>query len=207
MLHNSNYLTPSHTQQCELIIKRSRFITTVGHVNNRVDAKQFIQQVRGEYLDASHHCWAHIVGAPSAFDGVDQSDDGEPKGIAGKPILNVLQYSGLGNVVLIVTRYFGGVKLGAGGLVRAYSQSASQAIQVLETREHIVCQTVSLLFSYHLQGKVDYYLTSNDIEIIDQIFSQQVCFAIAAPHSKISELQNDLNQLANGEIVITFEKG
>ena len=206
MPHSSNYLTPSHTQQCELIIKRSRFITTVGHVNSRVDAKQFIQLMRDEYPDASHHCWAHIVGAPSAFEGVDQSDDGEPKGTAGKPILNVLQHSGLGNAVLVVTRYFGGIKLGAGGLVRAYSQSASQAVQELETREHVVCQVVTLLFSYYLQGKVEYYLESNDIVITDKVFSQQLCFTIAAPQNKVSELQSDLGQLGNGDILMTFEK-
>jgi uncharacterized YigZ family protein len=206
MHHNFNYLTPSHTQQFEHIIKRSRFITTAGHVNSRADAKQFIQQVRDQYPDASHHCWAHIVGAPSAFEGVDQSDDGEPKGTAGKPILNVLQHSGLGNVVFIVTRYFGGVKLGAGGLVRAYSQSASQAIQLLKTREYVVCQRVILLFSYPLQGKVEYYLASSDIEITDKVFTQQVCFTIAAPQNKVSELQNDLDQLANGKILITFEQ-
>ena len=106
------------------------------------------------------------MGAPSAFEGVNQSDDGESKGTAGKPILNVLLHSGLGNVV---------------------------------------CQMETLLFSYQLQGKVEYYLASSDVEITDKIFSQQVCFIIAASQNKVSEIHNDLGQLANGKILITFD--
>jgi len=114
-----SYKTPSKKQRFELEIKRSRFITTVEKVSEKQHALRFITEQQKEMPDANHHCWAMIAGQPDDIYQHDQSDDGEPKGTAGKPMLNVLSHSGFGNIVVVVTRYFGGIKLGTGGLVRA----------------------------------------------------------------------------------------
>lgn len=220
MSYSSHYRIPSYTQQFELEIKRSRLITTVAYANSRDDAKQCIQDRREEYPDARHHCWAFIVGSPSDLHGVDQSDDGEPKDTAGKPILNVLQHSGLGNTVVVVSRYFGGIKLGAGGLVRAYSQSASQALQAVVTQDYIVRKTLTISLPYSLMGKVEYWLQSNDITIEDKQFNHDIHLSIGVPLSYLHQgsddqkphhheherqsnsFQQQLDQLGNGNIVL-----
>ncbi|MCL4131867.1 UNVERIFIED_CONTAM: hypothetical protein GTU68_031253 [Idotea baltica] len=104
-----SYPVPAQRQEFETEVKRSRFVTSVDCVDSKEAAKSFIQSVRAAYPDANHHCWAMVAGRPDDIYLQDQSDDGEPKGTAGKPMLNVLQHSGLGNVVAVVTRYFGGV--------------------------------------------------------------------------------------------------
>ena len=130
-----SYPAPLGLQQFEQENKRSRFITTVADVDGKAAAKRFIQSVRENFPDANHHCWAMVAGPPDDIYQQDQSDDGEPKGTAGKPMLNVLQHSELGNTAVVVTRYFGGIKLGAGGLVRAYTQSVSSALSQLVTQQ------------------------------------------------------------------------
>lgn len=200
-----SYLTPSETQQFSLEIKRSRFISTVAHIDSREQAKAFIASIHLKYPDARHNCWAFIAGAPNDLYGVDQSDDGEPKDTAGKPMLNVLQHSGLGHVVLVVTRYFGGIKLGAGGLVRAYSQSASEAVKGLKTRKHIVCKVMHVLVPYHFLGKIEYYLQKHSIEIIEKNFNNDVALSIAVPVMQVGTLSNELNGLSNGVIQIVRE--
>jgi len=113
------YQIPKQRQRFETEVKRSRFITTIDCVKTKDEAKLLLSELRNEFPDANHHCWAIILGSPDASHGQDQSDDGEPKNTAGKPMLNVLQHSGLGHVMAIVTRYFGGVKLGTIGSVAA----------------------------------------------------------------------------------------
>ncbi|ASJ71037.1 YigZ family protein [Granulosicoccus antarcticus] len=195
------FLTPSSTQQFELIIKRSRFITSVGHVAGQVAARQFIEQCRTEMPDASHHCWAMVAGPPDDIYLQDQNDDGEPKGTAGKPILNVVQHSGLGNIVVVVTRYFGGIKLGAGGLVRAYSQSASQALLALTTRETFVRQCVQVELAYGLLDSLEHWLAGTDILIEERKFDTSVHLALMVPLGDMTVLQEKLAVLGGGEII------
>jgi uncharacterized YigZ family protein len=199
------YFTPSHTQQFELVIKRSRFISTIAHVNSREQAKAFIHTIKEQYPDASHNCWAFIVGAPDDLYGVDQSDDGEPKHTAGKPMLNVLQHSGIGHVALVVTRYFGGIKLGAGGLVRAYTQSASEAVNALEKREHTVCKNVTIDLPYHFLSKLEYWLKNQSVDIVDKQFDKNVRLVIAVPIRQLPDLQEALNSVGNGDIRIVAD--
>lgn len=196
------YLTPSQTQEFHLEIKRSRFITTVTHADSRQAAKDFIADMRARYPDARHHCWAFIVGAPNDFNGVDQSDDGEPKDTAGKPMLNVLQHSGLGHIAMVVSRYFGGIKLGAGGLVRAYSQSASQAVQALETREHLLRKAVTITLPYRLLSKVEYYLQTENIPIVDKHFNNGVSLTLGVALTQLAGLSTAFDALGYGEIVM-----
>lgn len=133
----NGYSVPAAFVEIENDVKKSRFIARIHHAINREAALQFVEQARQDYPDARHHCWAYIVGSPRSPQGVAQSDDGEPGGTAGKPILNVLEHKRVGDIVLIVIRYFGGIKLGAGGLVRAYSQAAQLAMEKLTVEEKV----------------------------------------------------------------------
>jgi len=193
--------TPSSTQQFELIIKRSRFITRVGHVVGKPASQAFIEQCRIDMPDASHHCWAMVAGVPDDIWLQDQSDDGEPKGTAGKPILNVLQHSGLGHVVVVVIRYFGGIKLGAGGLVRAYSQSATQALSALEVQESFVRERVLVELSYGLLDSLEHWLRGTDILIEDRQFDASVHLTLMVPLQEMTVLQDKLLELGDGSII------
>ncbi len=206
MSSRSSYPIPAYPQQSELIIKRSRFITTVNYADSHDQAKTLIADIRAQYPDARHHCWAFILGAPTDLQGVDQSDDGEPKDTAGKPILNVLQHSGLGHTLIVVSRYFGGVKLGAGGLVRAYSQSASQALQTLQTQQHTICAEAEITLPYYLLGKVEYWLALKTINISDKQFDDNVRLLIDIPVGTIDDFEQELALLGNGDVrLITSE--
>jgi len=196
------YSTPDGAQQFELEIKRSRFITTLGHVDGVAAGKLFIAGIRNQFQDANHHCWAMVAGAPDDIYQIDQNDDGEPKGTAGKPMLNVLQHAGLGNTVVVVTRYFGGIKLGAGGLVRAYTQSVSIALSKLKTRHNYLRSAVLITLPYPLLDTLEYWLQSTNIEICDRTFSEQVHVTLMVPGSELNSLELRLTELGNGTIVI-----
>jgi uncharacterized YigZ family protein len=189
-------------QSFEIEVKRSRFLTSIASINNRAEGKRFIEQTRAKYPTASHHCWAYIAGPPDDAHQFDQSDDGEPKGTAGKPMLNVLQHSGLGNTIGVVSRYFGGIKLGSGGLVRAYTQSVSAAIKQLEMSEHHVTLPLNIRFTYSWQGKLDYYLSTEAISIACKTFDSDVSYRLAIPASRFSSIKAELLDLTQGQLTI-----
>jgi len=120
----------------ELEVKKSRFIARAAHVESREQAMVFLDALKRDYPDARHHCWAYLVGNPVAASTAASSDDGEPSGTAGKPILNVIQHKGIGDVMVGVARYFGGIKLGAGGLTRAYSGACEAVLSALPLVQH-----------------------------------------------------------------------
>jgi len=131
-----------------------------------------LSELRNEFPDANHHCWAIILGSPDASHGQDQSDDGEPKNTAGKPMLNVLQHSGLGHVMAIVTRYFGGVKLGAGGLVRAYSSAVSEAIkEFIKIIDQDFSDSINLILEYPVTEKLEL------LKIIDEVGQGKITYS------------------------------
>ena len=128
MTHDE-YDVPADEYIAEITIQKSRFISTIKRVQSLDEMRSFYEKIQKAHPKANHNCWAAVSGAPTDSGGYGCSDDGEPSGTAGKPILKVLQYSGLGQVGLIVTRYFGGIKLGTGGLVRAYTEAAQAAVE------------------------------------------------------------------------------
>lgn len=193
--------TPDGTQQSELIIKRSRFITSVGSVIGRQAARGFIDQCRERWPDANHHCWAMVAGTPDDIWLQDQSDDGEPRGTAGKPMLNVLQHAGLGHVVMVVTRYFGGVKLGAGGLVRAYSQSATQALATLSTKQSFIRESVRVEIPYSALDALEHWLRETDVLIEDRQFEQSVQLSLLVPMNDMTELQDKLRSTFGSRLI------
>lgn len=195
-----SYLAPAKQQQFEIEVKRSRFITTVNCVSDKADAMLFIQSVRNTFPDANHHCWAMAAGSPSDVYQQGQSDDGEPKGTAGKPMLNVLQHANLGNTALVVTRYFGGVKLGAGGLVRAYTQSVSSALSQLVMVEKFIRHKWLLKLPYPLFGSLEHKLNGTNICIGEKQFDQLIHVELHVPESEAEWLETLLLNVGNGAI-------
>lgn len=145
---STGYVTPAATIERELDVKKSRFIARAGRVADRQAAMAFVEAVKADYPDARHHCWAYLVGNPETAASAAMNDDGEPSGTAGKPILNVIQHKHIGDVIVVVTRYFGGVKLGAGGLVRAYAGSTQQVLASLPLEEHRPKRTFTLALGF-----------------------------------------------------------
>lgn len=198
-----SYYAPARQQQFELEIKRSRFITCIACVDDKAAAKVFIQWVRDAWPDANHHCWAMVAGAPDDVYQQDQSDDGEPKGTAGKPMLNVLQHSNLGNTAVVVTRYFGGIKLGAGGLVRAYTQSVSTALNQVVTVEKHIQRTWSLKVPYALFDSLEHKLRDTNVHIGQKQFEQLVHVELLVPESESASLATLLENVGHGAIEFT----
>lgn len=139
-------LKPGERHRAEETIRRSRFIVTMARVASNEEAKAFIDEVRAEHAHATHNCWAYVAGAPGDTARIGASDDGEPKGTAGRPMLTALLHSGVGEIAAVVTRYFGGILLGTGGLVRAYQGSVKLGLESLpvKTREKMARYVVSV---------------------------------------------------------------
>jgi len=143
-----SYNIPAQDLDVEEMIKNSQFITRVRNVSSAELAKTFIKQMNQTYPNASHHCWAYIVGNPDSTTLVGCSDDGEPSGTAGKPMLHVLQHSGIGDIVVVCTRFFGGTKLGTGGLARAYGGGVKLALEQLSLKQKVEYQSLGFEIEY-----------------------------------------------------------
>lgn len=170
----SEYRKPSATHRCELIIKNSRFITTVAATPDRSSAEAFVAQLKAEHPSANHNCWAHIAGSPDDSRNRGCSDDGEPKGTAGRPMLTVLDHSGLGEVTVVVTRYFGGVKLGTGGLVRAYSQAVREALETLPTTLVVPKEQIEISAPFEMTGQLEQLLSQFSVEVQERQWEAQL---------------------------------
>jgi uncharacterized YigZ family protein len=189
------YLKPATQQRFELEIKRSRFITTIVPVLNKSEGLLAIEVIRQEFPDANHHCWAMVAAAPDDIYHHDQSDDGEPKGTAGKPMLNVLSHSELGNVVVVVTRYFGGIKLGAGGLVRAYTAAVTTALTQLSTNIQFIRDKRQLHLPYSQLDTLEHWLKTTNIAICEREFTDNILLHLAVPKSELSKLETKVAEL------------
>lgn len=180
------YLRPSAAVSSEIIIKHSRFICYIAPVNSRAEADAFIDSIRRQHPKANHNCWSYVAGYPEDPQQWNCSDDGEPKGTAGQPMLNILRHSGMGQICAVVTRYFGGVKLGTGGLVRAYGQSLNESIRLLETEEVIPQSTISLSAGYDLTGDLEQLIVRFSIQVDERLFEEQLVI-----HGRIEAQQLD----------------
>ena len=187
-------------------VKRSRFISRIDHCQNSDKALEIIAQAKKDYPDARHHCWAFIACPPNSAAAVRFSDDGEPSGTAGKPILNVLYHSHYGEIVCVVSRYFGGIKLGAGGLVRAYSNSAQAALEQLSVVEKVELLPLSIQFPYPFEANVRHFLDSQNINITGVTYSEQVIFELAVEQEVIETVLQQSNNLCKGKM-IQLKKG
>lgn len=197
------YKIPAIQHRTEETMKRSKFIATVTHASTKEEVKRFLAIIKNEFPDATHHCWAYVAGPPGDTARVGMSDDGEPHGTAGKPILSVLLHSEIGEIVAVVTRYFGGTKLGTGGLVRAYSGSVKNALAGLSVKEKRDVLSLTVTLDYSTITAVKQLMKSFDSEIIEENYSADVSLKIALPKNKEERFTRAITNLTGGKIVIT----
>ncbi len=194
-----SYFIPKKTERVEFRVSNSRFYGTVGRADTVEDAKAFIQGVRDEMPDASHHVYAFKVGyGASVTEGM--SDDGEPSGTAGPPALAVVRGADIGDIVLVITRYFGGTKLGTGGLVHAYGQTAREAIAALKTEEKISRKIIGFETPYNLYERVKRLIDEYEAEIEDEDFAAEVTLTIRIPEDNLEGFSATLLDLSAGSI-------
>lgn len=185
----------------EIVEKKSRFIAEVFLVNSEEEAMQYLEQVRKKYWDARHHCWAYVIGEERVTERC--SDDGEPSGTAGKPILEVIRGAGLHNIFVVVTRYFGGTLLGTGGLVRAYTESAREGISHSQIITKIYGFKLNLTTDYTGLGKIQYLLGQRGLTILDSVYTEKVDLTVLIPKEEESKLIAEITEATNGQTGIT----
>ena len=169
--------------------KKSKFIANIFNVNSVEEAENKLHEIKKKYYDARHNCYAYIV----EEDGIQKkkfSDDGEPSGTAGSPILNVIEKNNLCNVLIVVTRYFGGILLGAGGLVRAYTEATAKAINKTNILEKEEGYEIEIVINYQDLDKFKYFCNQNNIEIIDIKYLENIICTIEATKEKKEKLEN-----------------
>lgn len=178
--------TISENIKNEIIISKSKFICVYKKIYNEDDIYTYLDSIKHEYKDATHYCYSYIIDNIKRF-----SDDGEPSGTAGLPILNVLENNNLNYVLCIVIRYFGGIKLGAGGLVRAYSKSASECIKIIKIKKIVSGKTVTIVFNYEKIKLIDN--TLKDVQIKDKKFDQNIKYSFDINNEKLAKIKEILN--------------
>jgi uncharacterized YigZ family protein len=179
-------------------VKGSRFIATAVCARDVAAAKKFVARMKSEFSDATHNCWAWVVGVPGNTARNGSSDDGEPGGTAGLPILNVLLKSGVGDVAVVVTRYFGGVKLGRGGLVRAYGGSAQRVMQDLALIERVFFVHVEVTVAYTSVEAVRRMTATCEGTVAEESFGEAAVFRVNIPEERIDEFERGLRDATGG---------
>lgn len=193
------YHTPSSAVKAQLDIKKSEFISYAFPVNDREQAMAHVDNLRQQYPDARHHCWAYIIGDPNNTTSAGFDDDGEPSGTAGRPILNVLQHKAIGNVIIIVVRYFGGIKLGAGGLTRAYSGAAQSVVEVMTLTPYVPTSQIRLQTNYASEAQMRYLLDAAHAQITDVAYTEGVLLTATLATHQIASLVDKLG--VDGKLV------
>lgn len=201
----TRYSVPAlNRHRVEETIKRSRFITTLAHVESMDEARIFVSAIKKEFPDATHNCWAFAAGPPGDTAHVGLSDDGEPHGTAGKPILNNLLHSGVGEIAAVVTRYFGGTKLGTGGLVRAYSGLVSLALDSLPLKEKVETLRVETVISYSDVTLFKRLLPDHEVGILQEVFEADASFIVELPAENIQHFKKALLELTKGQLLFSL---
>ncbi len=196
----TRYPIPAAPHRCQVEVERSRFITSVEPVTDSDAALEFIARIKQEFPDANHNCWAYLIGPPGSSDRIGLSDDGEPHGVAGRPMLTALQHSGLGDTAVVVTRYFGGVKLGKGGMVKAYTLAVQTALAQIKVTEKIDWVELSIKLGYALLGGVERILPEYEAELVEKQYADQVYLQLKLPAEQLEELRSRLIDLCAGQI-------
>ena len=199
---SQRYSIPAHTHRVEEEIDRSRFITTVGYTPSVEAARDLIAQVRSEFGDATHNCWAYHVGPPGSSSQIGYSDDGEPHGTAGKPMYTVLEHSGVGDITAVTTRYFGGILLGKGGLVRAYSGGVKLALAGLPLAVHVPQQALLVVVDYSAVTALQRLLPQFEAHSEGEEYGVDVTYHIRLPQEQASPFHKALVELTNGAALI-----
>ena len=188
----------------EIIEKKSRFIATVVPVNTEEEALEFVEKTRKKYWDARHNCFAYIIGERGQLQRC--SDDGEPNGTAGKPMLDVLLGNELRNVAVVVTRYFGGTLLGTGGLVRAYSRSLQEGLAASTVIEKTYGISMEVVTDYTGIGKIQYIAGEQKLPILDSEYTDRVVLHLLVPADQIAFVEKAITEGTNGRAKMKKEK-
>ncbi|AZV45284.1 hypothetical protein BAOM_4706 [Peribacillus asahii] len=194
------YLTVQHRGEHEIVIERSRFIAHVARTETEEEAQTFIAEIKKKHKDATHNCSAYLIGERNEIQ--KALDDGEPSGTAGVPILEVLKKKNLKDTTVVVTRYFGGIKLGAGGLIRAYSKSTSEGIEATGIVERKLMRVVSTKVDYTWLGKLENELRASIYTIKEIEYLDQVIIHIFAEEEKKQDYIDWMTELTNGQAII-----
>ncbi len=204
---SDRYPVPAATIEVEEVIRRSRFVTRLGRAASREEAARFVQEARDRFPGATHHCWAFNAGAPGSTAQIGMSDDGEPRGTAGRPMLTVLLHSRIGEVVAVCTRFYGGVKLGTGGLARAYSGGVKLALEACPTMERVGREPVLVAVAYEAAERVRRALGGIDAIIDETRFGAKVCYHVLIPRRRRAELVAAVADLTAGGGVVSDAPG
>lgn len=197
----NRYAIPAGPARVELRFSNSRFIGTAGYTPTVEAAKALVNEIRDEMPDASHHVFGYVVGYGATVI-AGMSDDGEPSGTAGRPVLAVVRGSGLGDLCIVVTRYFGGTLLGTGGLVKAYGATAKEVLQALPRMEKIPRCDVQCTLPYALYEQCKLIAAAHDGIIMDEEFAAAVTIHLSVPVDHLPALQRAVRELSNGQIAI-----
>lgn len=184
----------------EIVEKKSHFIGQIKPVYSEEEAYAFVEQIKKKHYDARHNCFAFSIGDEMPL--LRFSDDGEPQGTAGKPILEVINGSGIHNICIVVTRYFGGTLLGTGGLVRAYTDAAKEALGNCETKRKQRIYPIKVTTDYADMGKIQYIIESADVRVVDKVFTDEVVFWLEVPVDSKDKLVVAITEASGARAVI-----
>jgi len=194
------YLVINKTESFREEIKKSRFITYLSHVDSKQAALDYLQSIKNLHVDARHHCWAYIASSPKNSVLMGCSDDGEPKGTAGKPMMALLQGSNVGEIMAVVVRYSGGIKLGTGGLVRAYSNGIQQLLPNIETREKRFYQQYQVSCDYAQLAQLESLLVADVGRIVQVDYLQAVDVKIEIDLQKSASFLKQFQSITQGKV-------
>lgn len=197
----NSYHTVRENGRSEIEIKKSRFICSLKRVETEEEAKEFVQKIKKEHWKANHNCSAFVIGEKNEIQ--RSSDDGEPSGTAGVPMLEVLKKNQLINVAAVVTRYFGGTKLGTGGLIRAYTHSVSHALNEIGIVEGTLQQEISVHITYPQLGKLENFLEHQGYPVKDTLYTDQVTVICFVKETEVPSFTSSLIELLNGQVQFT----
>ena len=184
-----SYDIPLETTETCYEVKKSLFYARAGHVTNKQDVQILLNSAKADYPDARHHCWAYQLGDPQRATHAAMSDDGEPSGTAGKPILNVIQHKDIGDIMVVVSRYFGGTKLGAGGLVRAYAAATQQTLLAMPVKPHIATTMIELTMPFAHEPTMRHWISQHNGEISQCDYYHNVLMSALLPDQHITALK------------------
>jgi len=199
---SGRYTIPGGRRRVEETRDRSRFVTTVDHASTVEEARAFIDEVSAEFPDATHNCWAYVVGPPGDTSRIGMSDAGEPHGTAGRPMLDVLLGSGLGDIAAVVTRYYGGRKLGRGGLVRAYGGGVKLALDGLPTAEFVLTTDLRVVLPYGAVSQFKNILPEFEATTLDESYTTDATFQVRLPQERSEAFRQALGGMTNGGAVV-----
>ena len=202
MTESARYIIPASEFRCEQEIEKSRFISSVFPVTTEDEARSSVAKMKSEFPDANHNCWAYLIGPPASTDRVGYSDDGEPHGVAGKPMLTALTHGEVGDIAIIVTRYFGGIKLGKGGMVKAYTSSVKLALETMPKAEKVSWVYLQVVLNYSFVSAFERIMPTHEVEVLQKAFTDVVTFQIRLPQENRVQFCKAIVDVSSGSVQI-----